>query len=97
MDWIILLDGKRTDYEYISYIRNKLRWQIDSNNLQYKVNDGFQDSVIAANLNWEFSDREIDVTGGAHNFGLGLVGETPNPAHTITISNDGSTTLTLPS
>lgn len=31
------MDGRRTDYEYISYIRNKLRWQIDSNNLQDKV------------------------------------------------------------
>lgn len=37
MDWIILLDSGKTDYEYISYIRNKLRWQIDSNNLQDKV------------------------------------------------------------
>lgn len=37
MDWIILLDSSKTDYEYISYIRNKLSWQIDANNLQDKV------------------------------------------------------------
>ena len=37
MDWIILLDSGKTDYEYISYIKNKLSWQIDSNNLQDKV------------------------------------------------------------
>lgn len=37
MDWIILLDGRKTDYEYISYMRNKLNWQIEINNLQNKV------------------------------------------------------------
>lgn len=63
--------------------------------LNYIVNDGFQNSANTAFLIWDFSDREINVTGGAHNFGLGLIGEPLPPPHMITISNDGSTTLTF--
>lgn len=64
------------------------------NTLNYYLSDSLIQSLTAV-LEWQYSDREIRVTGGGYDFGLGLVGEPPGTLWPITVHNDGTTTLTF--